>query len=297
MPIPIVVTHNGRLIPASQARVSIFNPALYGAFGVYESIQVAHSVVFHLNDHLERLAFSAAQLDLPLPATTAEIADWIPPLLAANGAEASNCLLRLFVLGPNGREPAQAFVWPEPPRRYPLELYQQGAGAVTFVGMRALPQAKSLNTLVNFLARRRALAVGEHEGLLVWEGVVSEGSTSNLFIVREGVLWRPPPETVLAGVTQQLVIRLATELGIEVKAQPLQLAELPHWDEAFLTSTSRHVMPLVRIDGQLIGNGKVGPVTQKLHDAFEAYFRAYIEARQQEFQAERMPAAVLTRVG
>ncbi len=276
MSLPIYVSRNGELIPADQAQVSIFNPALYTAFGVYESLQCDQGVIFHLDEHLKRLEQSARLLDMPLPAPLEAMADWMPPLLRAN--EVRTCLIRLYVLGPNGREPALAFAWPEAPRSYPRTLYEQGASAVIFYGIRALPQAKSLNTLVNFLARRQAHAAGAHEGLLAHGGHVYEGSSSNLFAVREGRILTPPEETILSGVTREVVLRLAAELGIPVSTELLPEADIPHWDEAFITSTSRHVMPLVRINGQPIGSGRVGPVTRRLMEAFEAYYRAYLAA-------------------
>lgn len=271
-----LVCHNGQLVPGSDAQVSVFHPALYGAYGVYESIEVRAGVVFHLEDHLARLAASAAILEMALPATTADMMQWIAALLHA--AQTDTCLLRLFVLGANGNSPAEAFIWPQALPVYPVSFYTQGAGAVTFEGERALPQAKSLNTLVNFLARRKAHEAGEHEGLLVSRGTVKEGSSSNLFVVRGDTLLVPPPGEVLAGVTADVVLTLAHTHAIPVAVQDLPVAEIGTWDEAFLTSTSRHVMPLVRIDDHPIGPGKPGSLTQRLSDLFEDNFRAAISS-------------------
>jgi branched-chain amino acid aminotransferase len=274
MSLPRYVCRNGVLISAEEARVSIFNPALYTAFGVYESIQCEGGVPFHLNEHLQRLAQSAHLLDLPLPVSLETIAGWLPALLQAN--RSLTCLIRLYLLGPNGYEPALTFAWPEPPRSYAPTLYTHGATAVLYPGARALPQAKSLNTLVNFLAQRQAQRAGAHEGLLTHDGYIYEGSSSNLFVVRQGRLLTPPGEMVLAGVTRDIVVRLAAEQGIPVEYRPLPEAEMPTWEEAFLTSTSRHVMPLVRIDASPIGDGRVGPITRQLMAAFEAAYRAYL---------------------
>lgn len=266
-----LVCHNGQLVPGSDAHVSVFHPALYGAYGIYESIEVRSGAVFHLDDHLARLAGSAAILEMALPASIDEMTQWITLLLHA--AQTDTCLLRLFVLGANGNSPAEAFIWPQTLPVYPAIFYEEGAGAVTFEGERALPQAKSLNTLVNFLARRKAQQAGEHEGLLVSQGTIKEGSSSNLFVVRDRTVLIPPPQEVLAGVTADVVLALARENGIPVIVHDLPVAEVGTWDEAFLTSTSRHVMPLVRIDGHTLGHGRPGPVTQRLADLFEANFR------------------------
>ncbi|MBK6434288.1 MAG: aminotransferase class IV [Anaerolineae bacterium] len=272
-----IVCHNGRLVTAAQAQVPVFHPALYGAYGIYESIQVASGVIFHLEEHLARLAGSAAILEMTLPHDRAQIASWIPALLAAS--QLQSCLLRLFVLGANGGAEGDSFIWAQSLPIYPAQFYSEGAGAVTFEGERALPQAKSLNTLVNFLARRQAQRQGEHEGLLQSRGTIKEGSSSNLFVVRDGRLLTPPPEEVLAGVTADIVLALAAREGIEVVAAPLAESEICAWDEAFLTSTSRHIMPLVRINGQPIGDGRPGPITQHLSRCFEGNFQAAIAAQ------------------
>jgi branched-subunit amino acid aminotransferase/4-amino-4-deoxychorismate lyase len=273
MPLPAFVCRNGDLIPAAQAQIAISHPALYTSFGAYESIQCEDGVIFHLGDHLRRLGHSADLLELPLPTTLETIASWMPPLLAANNCSA--CLIRLLLLGPNGNEPALAFAWPEAPRVFASALYTAGATAILFQGARDLPQAKSLNTLVNFLAQRQAQRLGAHEGLLAHGGHIFEGASSNLFVVRANSLVMPPEETILSGVTLQIVLRLAGEQGIPVRSQLLAEADLATWDEAFITSTSRHVMPLTRVDGQAIGEGGIGPITLRLMDAFERYYLAF----------------------
>ncbi len=201
MTLPQAVSRNGRLIAPSDAHISVFNPVIFGAFGVYESIQLYQGVFFRLDDHLQRLADSALAIDLELPAGLDIIARWTQEAIAANGCR--DALIRMFALGPTPGHAPEIFIWPETPRALPPEMYEQGVGAVTFQGERALPHAKSLNTLVNHLARMRALKAGEHEGLLVDRALcVTEGSTSNLFIIQDGVLLTAPDEDVLAGVTQ-----------------------------------------------------------------------------------------------
>jgi branched-chain amino acid aminotransferase len=284
MALPQVVSRNGQLIPPPAAHISIFNPVIFGAFGVYESIQLYQGVFYRLDDHLQRLADSAAAIDLELPAGLAVIAQWTRAVVVANGCR--QALIRMFALGPTPGHAPELFIWPEAPRAFPAELFEQGVGGVTFQGERALPHAKSLNTLVNHLARTRAQRAGEHEGLLVnRHGCVTEGSTSNLFVVQGGTLLTAPAEDVLAGVTQMELLKLADGLAIPLAQRPLPLAELSGWDEAFLSSTSRHVLPLVRIDGQPVGDGRPGPVTRRLQAAFEHRFLAEIQR-----QHERNPA-------
>ena len=289
--LPQFVSINGHLVPPSAASISVFNPAIYGAFGVYESMQMRHRVIFHFQDHLERLITSARLIDLPLAGDAATIADWTTQMIAAHrqamppGA-ADTATVRLFAVGASGPDqPPQTFIWLQPLVQPKADDYVKGLGAITFHGERAMPQSKSLNTLVNTLARQRAAAAGENEGLLVdHHGNIAEGSSSNLFVVEGGRLILPPDDEILAGVTLQIVLMLAKEADIPVERRPIPLASLAGWDEAFLTSTSRHDLPLVRVDGQPVGPGRPGPITQTLARRFDIYFNDYIQARMADKQ-------------
>ena len=270
MPLPVFVSRNGELIPPAQAAVSVFNPALYGAYGVYESLQIVHGKPFALAAHLQRLAHSAAILELPLPADPATFADWIAAVLAAN--QAGECTLRIFAVGPENGGAATAYLWPQPNPVYPAGCYTAGASVITYEGQRFLPEAKSLNNLVALLSRRRALELGAHEALLHHDGYLTEGSNSNLFAVLDGAVITPPAGQVLSGVTRDILLKLASRCGIEIRQAPLALADLPRWRECFITSTSRHVMPVTVVDGRPVGDGQVGPLTRQLMELFEAHF-------------------------
>jgi len=268
------VNCNGALIPPQAATISVLGNTLYGAFGVYESIQLWNGVVFRLDDHLERLLASAAAIGLPLAGDLAVHRGWVHQLIQAEGSPL-DATIRLFSVGPEADAPPRSFLWLEPLRPPSPQMIREGVGAVSYAGERALPTVKSLNTLVNTLARHAALAAGEHEGLLVdAAGNVREGASSTFYAVQEGALLIPPVEDILEGVTLQIVLDLAGEAGIPVRRVPLALAERTGWVEAFLTSTSRHILPLVRLDGAAIGDGEPGPVTGELARRFEAYFTA-----------------------
>lgn len=279
MPAPTTyVSRNGELVPAVEARISVFNPAIYGAWGVYESIQVAKGVVFEPLAHLRRLAHSAEMIGLALPADLGTIRTWIQ--VVAKTYDRPDCTIRLFVLGPdNGGDPV-AFIWAQPPNQYPAAYYRSGATAATFEARRYLPEAKSLNALASFMAQRHARSAGVHEALLYHAGALTEGSNSNLFAVIDGRVVTPPRAEVLSGVTRDIVIRLGNENDVPVSEAQLPLDAIGTWQECFITSTSRHVMPVTMIDGKPIGTGEAGPVTQRLHALFEAYFEAKVgEAR------------------
>lgn len=273
----VFVSRNGVMIPAAAASISIFNPAIYGSYGVYESMQVIGGVVFEQEAHLRRLAHSAQLIELPLPADLATIGAWIASVVAAQ--DCGGCTIRLFVVGPdNGGEPA-TYIWAQPPTVYPPGFYTEGATAITFEARRFLPEAKSLNMLASFMAQRRARAAEVHEAFLHHDGCLTEGSNSNLFAVTNDVVMTAPDHEVLAGVTRDVLMALARGAGIHVREMPLPLDEINCWDECFITSTSRHVMPVTRIDGQPVGDGKVGPLTKRLRALFEANFEAQVRTR------------------
>jgi branched-subunit amino acid aminotransferase/4-amino-4-deoxychorismate lyase len=270
MVLPVYISRNGVLVPSAEAVVSVLTPALYGAYGVYESMKVVGGVPFEEAGHLRRLARSAEILALPLPTDLETFRRWIAEVLAAHGAP--ECTLRLFIVGPEDSGEAVAYIWPQQLPVYPREYYTEGAPAITFEGCRYLPQAKSLNSLVSFLAQRAARAAGVHESLLHREGFLTEGSNSNLFAVVGGVVLTPPARMVLAGVTRDLILTLMAVNSVPSREEPLPIAEMSRWEECFITSTSRHVMPVTMVDGKPVGVGSVGPVTRRLMALFEAYF-------------------------
>lgn len=271
--LPQFVSRNGVFIPAAEASISVFNPAIYGAYGVYESMQVRNGVVFERNAHLLRLAYSAQVIELPLPAELPVIAEWIEAIVAATGVRDGT--VRLFVIGPENGGETRAYIWIQPPAAYPGAFYEDGVTAITFEARRYLPQSKSLNTLASFMAQRRAQAAGVHEALLSHEGCLTEGSNSNLFVVVDGALVTAPDEEVLSGVTRDIVLHLVAEAGIPLRMECPRSEGMARWSECFITSTSRHVMPVTSIDRRLVGSGRPGPQTARVSGLFEGYFLAH----------------------
>ena len=162
MPSPATyVSCNGVLVPAAEARISVFNPAIYGAWGVYESLQVVNGRIFEPLAHLRRLAHSAAIIELPLPADLPTIHTWMEAVTANYsdaGHDSPTLTIRLFVIGPDNGGDTIAYIWGQPPNGYPASYYATGATAATFEARRYLPEAKSLNALASFMAQRHARA-------------------------------------------------------------------------------------------------------------------------------------------
>ncbi len=262
---------NGACIPQAQAQVSLFDQALLSSFGVYEAIKVDRGRPFYLEEHLRRLLKSAELLDLSLGVEAPTLVEWFDRLNRVD----PKATWRLTVIGLGAVEPGgQPIIamQPEPMRTYPAELYRRGARAVLYEGQRALPACKSLNTLVNFLARRAATRVGALEGLLHHDGYLTEGARSNLFAVRRSQLLTPPAAAVLSGITRDIIVQVMADTSQPVIEARLS-TDLSQYEEFFISSTSMHVMPVTEIDGQPIGNGQVGPVTQLAMARFAAHYQ------------------------
>ncbi len=265
---------NGELLPVDQAQISIFNPAVFASFGVYEAVKVDQGRPFYLEEHLYRLLKSAQMIDLVLEVDVATLVDWFNRLRQVEPQ--ASWRLRIIVLGATEADSPIIAMQPEVLPTYPARFYQEGATAVLYPGQRAIPLCKSLNTLVNFLARRAATRVGALEGLLHHDGYLTEGARSNLFVVRQGELITPPAGEVLSGITRDVILQVLAGTAYPVIEAPVS-TDLSLYDEFFISSTSMHVMPITQIDGQLIGTGQVGPVTQVAMARFEAHYRRVIE--------------------
>jgi branched-subunit amino acid aminotransferase/4-amino-4-deoxychorismate lyase len=268
---------NGKLLPVDQAQISIFNNAFLAGFGVYETIKVDRGCPFYLEEHLQRLLKSAQMIDLELGIGIGILADWFEQLVKIEPNATWN--LKVIVLGAS--QPGTSSIIVMQPTflpTYPESFYQNGASAILYKGQRAMPACKSLNSLINYLARREATQAGALEGLLHHNGYLTEGSRTNLFAVRQGQLVTPPARQVLSGITRDVIFQVmaGTEQPVVEMSLPVDLSL---YEEIFVSSTSMHVMPITQIDGQLVGNGQVGPITNLAMDRFEAHYRQVVETK------------------
>lgn len=267
-PTPFAIL-NGELLPTSQAGFPAHHQSLVDSFGIYETVLVQNGRFFQLDRHMNRLGQSAEILALDLPAPLEEIADWARRLAATMQTPCG--LLRIVAYGSDGVHGPVCGLYVKPCPQHKAATFEQGVAAVTSEGERFRPLAKSTNCLAQALARSKAHAAGAHEGLIVdRHGHITEGSTSNLLAVRGGVLLRPLAGTALEGVTEGVTLQLAAELGIPVQLAPLPVADVPTWDEVFITSTNRRIIPLRQIDDVALP-ASPGPITSRLMGAFRAY--------------------------
>jgi len=214
-------------------------------------------------------------LDLSLNLDVPTLAHWFDLLTRVDPQATWRLTIVAIGAVEAGAEPIVA-MRPEPMRTYPARFYQDGARAVLYEGQRALPACKSLNTLVNFMARRAATGVGALEGLLYHNDHLTEGARSNLFAVRQGKLLTPPATDVLSGITRDIILQVMEDTFSPVIEAPLP-TDLSLYEEIFISSTSMHVMPITRIAGQPIGSGQVGSITKLAMARFETHYRAIMK--------------------
>lgn len=255
--------HNGKIIPKEEACFPVYTPSLVGAMGVYETILVKDGRYVALQEHLARLLQSAEGAQLQLEPNLDELAAWAHEIVSAN---ASDGLVRVLVMD-LGNEHADVFLYEMSYAAPSPEDYARGVPVILYHGERAMPLVKSFNTLVPGLARKAARAAGVHDALLVdRDGRVTEGSNCNVFIVQDGVLAAPPMGVVLEGTVMRRVMALARELGIPFQRRHLPARDIPRWNEVFLTSTRRGVLPVRQVGDVEIG--PPGPITRQLHEAY-----------------------------
>ena len=268
---------NGDLVAKEDAKISVFDHGLLYGDGVFEGIRLYNGCVFKLDEHLERLEYSAKAILLDLPLDREQMKNAVCDTCRANNLE--NGYVRLVVtrgpghlgLTPDGCGPAGVIIIADDIQLYPEELYQKGLKIISVptrrINSSALPPAvKSLNYLNNILAKIEAKKVGFQEALMLNDkGEVAECTGDNVFIISKGVLYTPPLDSgSLRGITRGAVIDLAQELGLPCKEQALTRYDLWTADECFLTGTAAEVIPCVEVDHREIDTGNPGIMTRRL---------------------------------
>lgn len=272
---------DGKFVDEAEANVSVFDHGLLYGDGVFEGIRLYGGNLFRLEEHLERLEFSAKAIMLQLPLARGELAEAIAETCRQNGLQ--DAYIRLVVTrGPGdlGLAPwlcakPTLFIIASRISLYPAEYYENGLAIVTVatrrVGPGALPATvKSLNYLNNILAKIEAKQAGALEAIMLNDqGYVAECTADNVFIVRRGEVLTPSAtQGALQGITRGAVIDIARELGLQPRETELTRYDIWCAEECFLTGTGAEVIPVVRLDGREIGAGKPGPVTRRVAAAF-----------------------------
>jgi branched-chain amino acid aminotransferase len=268
-----LVFMNGEYKRKEDAVISVFDHGFLYGDGVFEGIRVYRGNVFRLHEHMVRLYESAKSILLDIPYALEELEAYVVETVRKN--QLRDAYIRLIVSrgnGPLGLDPAEC---ERAINIYPQSFYDSGITAVTVPTRRNLPDAlnprvKSLNYLNNILAKSEAKQVGAGEAIILSsDGYVTEGSSDNIFIVKDNAIYTPPCYLgALKGITRQTVIEVATELGYQVKEEPFTRHELFTADEVLLTGTAVEVISVVEVDHRPIGQGVPGPVYQDLITQF-----------------------------
>jgi branched-chain amino acid aminotransferase len=276
----------GKLVPAEQASVSVFDHGLLYGDGVFEGIRVYGGRVFLLQEHIDRLYESALAIRLVIPISNPEMVKAVEDTVKANSI--TDGYVRLVVtrgagaLGLDIRKTSnpQVIVIADTITMYPDEMYRTGMKLVTAATIRnhpgALsPRVKSLNYLNNIMAKIEGTDAGTVEALMLnHNGEVAECTGDNIFIIKRGVLKTPQPDAgILEGITRNAVMRLARGAGIPVEECVMTRHDIFTADECFLTGTAAEVIAVTSLDGRQIGTGKPGPITEKLLDLFRKLTR------------------------
>ncbi len=286
-PMSRTVWINGKLVPSSEASVSVFDHGLLYGDGVFEGLRIYGGKVFRLEEHLERLYESARAICLEMPLDQAALAKATNETVAVN--DLTDGYIRLVVtrgagtlgLDPNRCSDPQVIIIADKIALYPAEFYENGLEIITSSVIRNHPAAlspriKSLNYLNNILAKIEGLQAGCVEALMLnHKGEVAECTGDNVFVIKKGELYTPPLDAgILGGVTRNVVLELAAAEGIATHETALTKHDIYVADECFLTGSAAEVVPVVKVDSRPIGDGKPGPLTKQLSDKFHTAVRA-----------------------
>jgi branched-chain amino acid aminotransferase len=284
-----MVNVNGRISNEREAVISVFDHGFLYGEGIYETLRTYNGRPFLFERHVRRLRNSAAMMALDIPFTDDQLAEQIRDTSAATNLDGLEAYIRVLVTRGVGEltydikaTPTPSVViivkpLPEPPQ----EWYEDGVRVALVDVVRnhpasVNPMIKSNNLLNQALAGQEAIRRGAFEGVMRnYRGELTECTTANLFVVKNGTALTPPLDSgLLPGITREFLFEVGREEGVAVREQVLRDDDLLSADEAFLTSTTREAVPIVKVDDRTIGSGKPGAVTKKLLKGFRDRARA-----------------------
>ncbi len=271
---------NGQLVNRDQAKISVFDHGFLYGDGAFEGIRSYSGLIFKLSEHLNRLFETAHTLMIQISLSKSQIQEAIVETLKAN--QLKDAYIRVIVTrgeGDLGLDPRKCHgkswvvIIADKITLYPEKLYKEGLEIITVPTARNLPDAlnpqlKSLNYLNNILAKIEANTSGFNEAIMLdSQGYVAECTGDNIFIVKKGVL-STPSQSRLQGITREAVLELASQNDIENLERMITRHEVYNADECFLTGTAAEIIPVVKVDGRTIGEGRPGKLTLKLMKLF-----------------------------
>lgn len=274
---------NGRFLPAHEATISVLDRGFLFGDGVYEVIPVYGGRPFRLEPHLDRLDHSLAGIRLANPLPHHRWREVLAELVSLNEGEDQSIYLQVTRGAalrdhgfPSDAEPT-VFAMSSPLKPVPDQIRREGISAITVEDIRWRHcDIKAIALLPNVLLRQRALDEGAAEAILVREGEITEGAASNVFVVRDGEVRTPPKgNLLLPGITRDLVVELCVDNGLDCREAPLLEEDLRGADEIWITSSTKEVVPVTRLDGVPVGEGSPGPVWQQVIGLYHRYKEAF----------------------
>jgi len=269
---------DGEFVSSEQAVLPVNDLAILRGYGVFDFLRTYGGRPFHLDAHIRRLMNSARLIDLSCPWSFEQIRDIVSETLRRNDFPESN--IRLMITGGDsgdsitpGSHP-RLLVMVMPVKTFPREWYANGVDIITVNVSRYIPGAKSIDYIRAIITLNDARRAGAVESVYVDDtGRVLEGTTSNIFAVVKDQLVTPPQD-ILPGVTRDVVLDL-TAPDFKPQLRDITRDELLRAEEVFLTSSNKEVLPVCRIDGQIIGGGRPGSMTRRIMGLFEDYTKTY----------------------
>lgn len=269
---------NGDFLPLDQARVPVLDRGFLFGDGVYEVIPAYAGHLFRLEQHLDRLSQSLAAIRMQPPLSHDQWREVLQRLLAGRAGDHSIYLQVTRGADskrdheiPQGIAPT-VFAMATPLSAPPEERLQRGISCITLDDIRwAHCNVKAITLLGNVLLKQQALDEGSLEAILIREGAAIEGSASNLFVITNGLIITPPKgPQLLPGITRDLVLELAADAGLPYAEASIHVTELESADEIWMTSSTKEVMAVTRLNGQAVGNGRPGPLWEQMNGLYQA---------------------------
>lgn len=271
---------NGKIMPIDEAKVSIKDIGLLRGFGIYEAMATANRKPFMFADHMARYRRTASELHLKIPASEEEILVAITELIARNVPAGQEATVKFFVTGGTAihgieydYETPTFYMLVDPLVPFDPHYYSDGASVTVFEHLRQFPQLKTTNYIQAVMLQQARKDAGAVEILYTWGGKVLECATSNFMIVKDGHVITAK-DNILFGITRKVALDVSRP-HFTIEEREVSVEELYAADEAFLTSSFKDVMPVVKAGDKVIGDGKVGPVTKRVMELFHDFTKAY----------------------
>lgn len=271
---------NGKYLPIEQATISVLDRGFLFGDGVYEVIPVFGPNLLRVDEHLQRLDRSLSRISLVNPLSESEWKERFDQLLERNPGDDRAIYLQIsrgayqkrdLKIHP-GVEPT-VFMMTLDVEPIDIEVLKQGIETVTIEDFRwNACDIKSTSLVANVMLRQQAAQYGVVDAILIKQGNVTEGTASNIFIVKKGVLITPPiSRSLLPGITRDLVLELASDNGFETEVREIEAIELRQADEIWLTSSTREIAPVVSLNDKPVGDGKAGPLWHTMINIYQEY--------------------------